>query len=181
MKCKKCGSKIDESVATCPFCGDKVEISSADSTIPEAKDSSVEMVKCNYCGSSISSDSNNCPYCGMKVDHRTDDITTVIPATTKPISTGRFASYRKGSDSVNGIIFASVSLVLSIISFFILGFLSFIATGLSISGLVFSLRGRKNGDNTIVGLILSVIALVLSIVMVVLYILALITVASGQV
>lgn len=172
MKCKKCGSEIDEAIELCPYCGEKIEKRAEVSDSSETEQNVGGTIKCAYCGSVVDSDSNNCPYCGMKVDHHADDITTVIPASNGQAKSVRFASYRRGSDSINSIIFAGVSIALCIVSYFILGFLSLAGLGLSISGLILAIKARKNGDNAVVGLILSIIALVLSIIMVILYIIA---------
>ena len=135
----------------CPKCGEKIE----DEKLPS----------CLKCGESLPQEENKGPA-----------VTTPIVSESHPAP----ATSKKPLDpSIVSFIYSGVGIVLSIIAFFIFGFLSFCALALGILGIITSAKELKkeNANKTLVicSLVLAIITTILASVCSALYILSLTT------
>lgn len=110
---------------------------------------------CSKCGTEVLDEAITCPSCGCSVATPRSDY--VEPPLKK--------------DSTAALVLGILSLVLAIISYFVLGFLSFFGLALGIIAIV--LGAKHKGGKSVAGLVLGILGLIVSGIAVVIYLLAL--------
>ena len=111
---------------------------------------------CSKCGTEVLDEAITCPSCGCSVA-TTPRRYYVAPPLKK--------------DSTAALILGILSLVLAIISYFVLGFLSFFGLVLGIIAIV--LGAKHKGGKSIAGLVLGILGLIVSGIAVAIFLLAL--------
>ncbi len=141
-------------------------------------------VFCPNCGEKIEDDKLTCcPKCGESLSQEENKkiaVSAPIVSTDNPVPT----TAKKSLDpSIVSFIYSGVGIVLSIIAFFIFGFLSFCALALGILGIVTSAKELKKADTNkslaICSLVLAIITTILASVCSILYIITSIASASS--
>ena len=140
---------------------------------------------CPNCGEKIEDDKLTCcPKCGESLSQEENKkiaVSAPIVSTDNPVPT----TAKKSLDpSIVSFIYSGVGIVLSIIAFFIFGFLSFSALALGILGIVTSAnkelkKADTNKSLAICSLVLAIITTILASVCSILYIITLIASASS--
>lgn len=135
---------------------------------------------CPKCGEKIEDEKlTSCPKCGESLPQEEDKgpaVSTPIVSVDNPAPV---PSKKPLDPSIVSFIYSGVGIVLSIIAFFIFGFLSFCALALGILGIITSAKELKkeNANKTLVicSLVLAIITTILASVCSALYILSLTT------
>lgn len=127
------------------------------------------MKYCSHCGSELVDEAVICPKCGCAVPGM---IVSQRPAAQ--------LQEREGT-GIASLILALVSITLSIIAFFVFGWLSLVAVALSITGLVMGISSYRSSRSPIAltGIILNAVGLILAVVTTILYIITLVVLFSG--
>lgn len=112
---------------------------------------------CSHCGAKILDEAVICPKCGCQVSSA--------------------APKEENKNATTALVMGIVSLSLSVLALVILGFLEFVALGLSIPGIILGSKNKMTGKGK-AGFITSIIAICISAIGVLLYILSLLMVFS---
>lgn len=115
---------------------------------------------CSHCGAEILDEAVICPKCGCPV--------------SSYVSSKAAYEDKTGTTAM---VFGIVSLSLSVFALFILGFLEFIALGLSIPGIILGSKSKISGKGK-AGFITSIIAVCISAIGVLFYILGLLAIVT---
>lgn len=112
---------------------------------------------CSHCGAEILDEAVICPKCGCQVSSA--------------------APKEENKNATTALVMGIVSLSISVLDFLFLGFLEFVALGLSIPGIILGSKNKMTGKGK-AGFITSIIAICISSIGIILYILNLLMVIS---
>lgn len=131
------------------------------------------MKYCSHCGAELLDEAVICPKCGCQVAPY-DTYLAPKAANTNAVSSGNATT---SSNATAAMVMGILSLSISVVAFFVYGFLEILALGLSLPGLILGSKTRSNGVGK-AGFITSIIATCISGVGLVLYVLSVLMIIS---
>ena len=121
---------------------------------------------CPNCGKEVNGSHRFCPNCGAPLT-LPESPAPAAQSATKPAE----SKYAGPGKAITGLVFGLVSLTMSFISFFVFGFLSFIALAFAIPALATSCSSHSHPGIKVPAIVISAIALATSLIYGFIYIL----------